>query len=124
MYLIHAPSLNPWETTAWADFPEDATAAVAPEVNFSFGFGAGSFYDPLVIDDSGAGPADWNDLTGSMRTGLTPAVQRPNPFEPPVSMTSTAVKLETVQEVQTVSVVEAGTSKSDKPDVIPCQVMW
>ena len=84
-----------------------------------------------AIDDSGMGPADWNDLTGSMRTGLTPAVQRPNPFEPHVStMAPPAVKLEAVPEAQTVSqaktlsVVRAGSAKDGKPDVIPCDVMW
>ena len=95
-----------------------------PDAGFGFGFGAGSFYDPLVIDEGGAGPMDWNDLTGSMRTGLTPAAPRPNPFDSHMSsvmaspLTSTAAKLETVPEAQ------ADAAKSDKLDVIPCQKIW
>jgi hypothetical protein len=98
---------------------------VAPDSGFGFGFGPASFYDPLVIDDGAGGPMDWNDLTGSMRTGLTPAVQRPNPFDshmsPSVmasSLTVGAMKLEPVPEA------EAGAAKSEKPEVIPCQKIW
>jgi hypothetical protein len=68
---------------------------------------------------------DWNDLTGSMRTGLTPAVQRPNPFDTYMSsggmsssLTAPVSKLETVPEVR------AGAGQSDRPDVIPCQKIW
>lgn len=120
--LLQVPSLNPWETTAWADYPDHTNASLASDVGFGFGmgFGGNSFYDPLVIDDGGAGPMDWNDLTGSMRTGLTPAVQRPNPFDTHMLMTSSSstTKLDAVPEVL------AGAPATDKPDVIPCQKIW
>jgi hypothetical protein len=111
--------LNPWETTLWADYP-DTNTTLAPDAGFGFGFGGGaaaSFYDPPLFDVGGAGPMDWNDLTGSMRTGLTPAVQKPNPFDTHMSTLMTTPTLETVAEVQ-------ASAPSDKPDVIPCQKIW
>jgi AP-1-like factor len=55
----------------------DSTAAIVGDGDFTGGF----FNDAMPNFDFSA-PLDWNDLTGgSLRTGLTPAIQKPNPME-------------------------------------------
>jgi len=72
------------------DFPE-TNLAVQSDGSFTGGF----FNDaPSIYDMSG--PMNWNDLTGSMRTGLTPSTQKPNPFENAFSSPLTHIKEEEV----------------------------
>ncbi|KAF2669946.1 hypothetical protein BT63DRAFT_225860 [Microthyrium microscopicum] len=60
-------------------------------------------------DFSVAGPMDWNDLTGSMRTGLTPGVQKPNPFD---------MAAPSMPEIKEEEVVPA------EGQMVPCNKIW
>jgi AP-1-like factor len=64
-------------SASWPEYPESNTAIQADG-----SFTGGYLNDgPSVFDM--ASPMNWNDLTGSMRTGLTPMSQKANPFEAP-----------------------------------------
>jgi AP-1-like factor len=64
-------------SASWPDFPESNTA-IQGDGSFTGGFLNDG---PSIFELSS--PMNWNDLTGSMRTGLTPAQQKANPFEAP-----------------------------------------
>lgn len=63
-------------SASWSDVPE-SNMAIQGDSAFTGGFlnDGPSFFE--------SSPMNWNDLTGSMRTGLTPMIQQPNPFETP-----------------------------------------
>jgi len=54
----------------------DSNVAIIGDGDFTGGF----FNDAMPTMDLG-NTFTWNDLTGSMRTGLTPAVPKPNPMD-------------------------------------------
>jgi AP-1-like factor len=67
-------------SASWPEASESNTNFVADG-----SFAGGYFNEPSSLFGV-ASPMDWNDLTGSMRTGLTPAQQKANPFEVPSPM--------------------------------------
>jgi AP-1-like factor len=94
---------DPFAPMSWNDFPESNMALI----------GDGSFTGGFLSDISPSfemQPMNWNDLTGSMRTGFTPAVEKSNPMESPEQMLAT-VNQETVP-------------LGDTSKVIPCQKIW
>jgi AP-1-like factor len=61
----------------------DNNAAIIGDGDFT-----GGFFNDAMPNFDFATPFNWNDLTGSNRTGLTPAVPKPNPLEQADVLTS------------------------------------
>jgi AP-1-like factor len=95
---------DPFAPMSWADYPESNTALL----------GDGSFTGGFLSDISPSfemqAPMDWNDLTGSVRTGLTPAFQKPNPMESPEQMLAT--------------VNEEVVPGENTENFVPCHKIW
>lgn len=72
------PIFGEHDLSSWTEFPESNTAIMADGA-FTGGFMNDSGAD--LFNMSSPIPMNWNDLTGSMRTGLTPAAQKSNPFD-------------------------------------------
>jgi AP-1-like factor len=69
----------------------DNNAAIIGDGDFT-----GGFFNDAMPNFDFSSPFNWNDLTGSTRTGLTPAVQKPNPLEQADILTSPGFENEEV----------------------------
>jgi AP-1-like transcription factor len=94
---------DPFAPMSWNDIPDN-------NVNL---FGEGEFVGGFLNDINTSfetQPMNWNDLTGSMRTGFTPSVEKSNPMESAEQMLATANKEPRPLE------------DTSKP--IPCHKIW
>jgi AP-1-like transcription factor len=102
-YFSPNQAKDPFAPMSWIDYPESNTALL----------GDGSFTGGFLSDISPyemQAPMDWNDLTGSIRTGLTPAFQKPNPLE---------------SQEQMLATVNEEVVPGDNPlNFVPCHKIW
>jgi len=81
LFSLAGQAKDPFAPMSWVDYGESG-------MNM---FGDGSFNGGSYMNDFSSSfnmdaPMSWNDLTGSARTGLTPAVQKSNPLDSKTSL--------------------------------------
>lgn len=106
LFSLAGQAKDPFAPMSWVDYGDNS-------MNM---FGESSFAGNSYMNDFSSSfnldvPMSWNDLTGSSRTGLTPAVQKKNPME-------SNAKLDPMMEEIRAQVA------ADPKKLVPCHKIW
>jgi len=106
LFSLAGQAKDPFAPMSWVDYGENSMNLFGDN-----SFTGGSYMNDFSSSFNMDVPMSWNDLTGSSRTGLTPAVQKSNPMD-------SKAKLDPL--VEEIRAQAAGDPKK----LVPCHKIW